>query len=387
MVWLQTRLFRSLKLSLLINFSDKFNDTTLCIEELETEFIKMEEQGKTPENFVLRVKKHPGTLKITRPSILKNAIEVKWSYQDSLVMSTQLKVDKRNIVNIWNNFKNNIAPKFKKSNKKDILIYRTNADEVINILRNQPNNFNEKDPEYLTKFIELCNEKGYLNNWSVALKITGSSKPGLSKELVGLDENIDISSVQLARRSGPKNKNDKDLFLNKRLFRASSKSANIISSNEDMAILLSTQQKQEARDKFYKFKAIELNRKGGTLSQKEVERRVKEKYKTIPERYYREKMNETDGLLMIYLFDTRYSFNQIGANETLKEEFKDYIDKNDLGDVVENTPLVGFAIEFPPIEKDPGGTYLQGDYELDIDEEINDEMDDELEGINDVIES
>ena len=366
---------------------DKFNDTTLCIEELETEFIKMEEQGKTPENFVLRVKKHPGTLKITRPSILKNAIEVKWSYQDSLVMSTQLKVDKRNIVNIWNNFKNNIAPKFKKSNKKDILIYRTNADEVINILRNQPNNFNEKDPEYLTKFIELCNEKGYLNNWSVALKITGSSKPGLSKELVGLDENIDISSVQLARRSGPKNKNDKDLFLNKRLFRASSKSANIISSNEDMAILLSTQQKQEARDKFYKFKAIELNRKGGTLSQKEVERRVKEKYKTIPERYYREKMNETDGLLMIYLFDTRYSFNQIGANETLKEEFKDYIDKNDLGDVVENTPLVGFAIEFPPIEKDPGGTYLQGDYELDIDEEINDEMDDELEGINDVIES
>ena len=191
----------------------------------------------------------------------------------------------------------------------------------------------------------------------------------------------------MARRSGPKNKNDKDLFFNKRLFRASSKSANIISSNEDMAILLSPHQKQEARDKFYKFKAVELKRKDGTLSQKEVERRVKEKYKTIPERYYREKMNETDGLLMIYLFDTRYSFNQIGANETLKEEFKDYIDKNDLGDVVENTPLVGFAIEFPPIEKDPGGTYLQGDYELDIDEEINDEMDDELEGINDVIES
>ena len=366
---------------------DKFNDTTQCIEELETEFIKMEEQGKTPENFVLRVKKHPGTLKITRPSILKNAIEVKWSYQDSLVMSTQLKVDKRNIINIWNNFKNNIAPKFKKSNKKDILIYRTNADEVINILKNQPNNFNDKDPEYLTRFIELCNEKGYLNNWSVALKITGSSKPGLSKELVGLDENIDISSVQLARRSGPKNKNDKDLFFNKRLFRASSKSANIISSNEDMAILLSPHQKQEARDKFYKFKAVELKRKDGTLSQKEVERRVKEKYKTIPERYYREKMNETDGLLMVYLFDTRYSFNQIGANETLKEEFKDYIDKNDLGDVVENTPLVGFAIEFPPIEKDPGGTYLQGDYKLDIDEEINDEMDDELEGINDEIES
>ena len=84
---------------------DKFNDTTRCIEELETEFIKMEEQGKTPQNFVLRVRKHPGTLKITRPSILKNAKEVKWSYQDSLEMTTQLKVDKENIVNIWDNFK------------------------------------------------------------------------------------------------------------------------------------------------------------------------------------------------------------------------------------------------------------------------------------------
>src|SRR5690606_36497057 len=91
---------------------DKFNSTTKCIEELEAEFIKMEEKGKTPENFVLRVKKHPGTLKITRPSILKNAKEVKWSYQDQLVTTTQLKVDKNSITDIWDNFKTNIAPKF-----------------------------------------------------------------------------------------------------------------------------------------------------------------------------------------------------------------------------------------------------------------------------------
>ena len=44
----------------------------------------MEKQKKTPKDFVIRVKKHPGTLKITRPSILKNVKEVKYSYQDSL---------------------------------------------------------------------------------------------------------------------------------------------------------------------------------------------------------------------------------------------------------------------------------------------------------------
>jgi hypothetical protein len=127
---------------------DKFNSTTKCIEELETEFIKMEEQGKTPENFILRVKKHPGTLKITRPSILKNAKEVKWSYQDQLEMTTQLKVNKKSITDIWNNFKNNIAPKFnKKTSGNDIIMYSTNAQDVIDILKNKPNNFSEKNPE------------------------------------------------------------------------------------------------------------------------------------------------------------------------------------------------------------------------------------------------
>jgi len=369
----------------------KFNDTTLCIEELETEFVKMEEQGKTPQSFILRVKKHPGTLKITRPSILKNAIEVKWSYQDSLQMTTQIKVDKKNILNIWNNFKTKIAPKFNLINeKRDVLFYKTNAIEVINVLKNKPNNFNDKEPEYLTKFIELCNEKGYLNNWTIALKITGSSKPGISKEYAGISDSLDISSVELARRSGPRNENDINLFKNKNLFRASSKSANIISSNEDMALLLSNSQKDEAKENFYKFKAAEYQRKDKTLTKEEAKEKAKQ-HKTIPERYYREKMSETQGLLMIYLFDSNFAFNQNfisrkdpEKNEILMREFKEYIDKNGLNNVVDNTPLVGYAIEFPSIKNDPGGTYLQGDYELDIDEEASNEIDDELDGINDI---
>jgi hypothetical protein len=369
---------------------EKFNDTTKCIEELETEFIKMEEQRKTPENFVLRVKKHPSTLKITRPSILKNAIQVKWSYQDSLVMTTQLKVDKKTILDTWGNFRNNIAPKFNlKNDNEDILSYKTNAGEVIDILKNQPNNYNEKEPEYLTKFIELCNEKGYLNNWTVGLKITGSSKPGISKKYAGINDNLNIINIQLARRSGPKNENDISLFINKKRFRASSKSANIISSNEDMAIILSSSQKHEAKENFYNFKAAEYQRKDKTLTKEEAQVKARG-HMTIPERYYREKMSETEGLLMIYLFDSSYVFNQKFTskkdpekNKGLKRKFKEYIDKNDLSDVVDNTPLVGYAIEFPPIKNDPGGTYLQGDYKLDFDEDISNELDEELEGIDD----
>jgi hypothetical protein len=372
---------------------DKFNDTTRCIEELETEFVKMEEQGKTPEHFVLRVRKHPGTLKITRPSILKNAKEVKWSYQDSLEMTTQLKVNKETIVNIWDNFKKRIAPKFEETDRKDILAYHTDAAEVINLIRNEPNNFSDKNSEYMSKFISLCNEKGYLSNWTVALKITGASPNKKSKLEIGIKNSVKINNemIELAKRSGPKSDDDVRKFLNENLFKASSRSANIVSANTDMSFLLSEIEKQKAEDNFYKFKSAEI------IKTKKIgfEEAMKEaRTKTVPERYYRGMMKGSEGLLMIYLFDSIYAFNQEFTskkdpekNLDLKQKFEAYIVKNDIDLEI---PLVGYAIEFPPINEDIGGTYLQGDYNLDAAcESCGDvrcicyDNEDELEGILD----
>jgi len=364
---------------------DKFNSTTKCIEELETEFIKMEDKGKDPSSFVLRVKKHPGTLNITRPSILKNAFEVKWSYQDQLEMTTNLKVDKQSIDEIWTNFKNEIAPKFEKITKKeDIITYQTDGSEIINILNNQPNNFNVKDQGYLSKFIELSNEMGYLNDWTVALKITGSSKVGLTKEEIELDTSLKLENIDLAKRSGPKNDNDVIKFLNQQIFRASSKSANIISSNEDMSILLNEEEIETAKASFYSKKAIELRRKDDSIKTiEEAVSKAKAKYKTIPERYYREQMKDTQGLLIIYLFDSKYAFNELGIikheHESLKEKFQNYVLENEIDTSI---PLVGYAIEFPPIENDPGGVYMQGDYDINEDEEIEEDIE-AFEGIDD----
>ncbi len=359
---------------------DKFHSTTRCIEELETEFIKMEEQGKTPENFVLRVKKHPGTLKITRPSILKNAFEVRWSYQDQLEMSTLLKVDKQSISDIWANFKNNIAPKLKPTPKlKDMITYNTNAEEVINILKNQPNNFNKKDSEYMSRFIELCNQKGYLNDWTIALKITGSSKPGISASSIGLSPTLGIDNVELAKRSGPTKPDDITKFINGKLFRASGKSANILSSNEDVAIFLTESEKTDAKEAFYNFKAVDAQKKDSSLNKEDALNLAKSKYKTIPERYYRQMFKPNKGLLIIYLFDSQYSFNEKTTGrssitqETI-ERFKEYVSDNDIDTSI---PLVGYALEFPPMADDPGEIYMQGDYNLETDEI---DKDDELEG-------
>jgi len=355
---------------------DKFNSTTKCIEELETEFKKMEEKGKDPRSFIIRVKKHPGTLKITRPSILKNATEVKWSYQDQLEMTTRFKVNKQQIEKTWDNFKHNLAPKFNDKND-DLLTFSTTGDGIINILKNQSNNFKIEIASQISMFIKLCNEKGILNKWTVALKVTGNSPDTLKSFDLNIDTQL-IDEVKIAMRSGPnKNEGDKASFLKDGLFKASGKNANIISSNTDLAILLNDSQKKQAVDNFYSYKANELQKKDKSLSMTEAIKKARQS-KTIPERYYREMMSEDQGLLIIYLFDSNYAFNQKGKNADnypkLKEEFKEYIKDNDINLSI---PLVGYALGFPPIENDPGGEYLKGDYDI-VEDEGEYDGDDEL---------
>ena len=89
---------------------DRYDSTTLCVEELKAEFKKMDDLGRTPSDFEIRVRTHEGVLQITRPSILKNTELVKWSYQDSLQMSTTINVEKNHISNVWSAFKTKLAP-------------------------------------------------------------------------------------------------------------------------------------------------------------------------------------------------------------------------------------------------------------------------------------
>lgn len=353
---------------------DKFNSTTKCIEELEIEFKKMEERGKEPRSFIIRVKKHPGTLKITRPSILKNATEVKWSYQDQLVMTTKFRVKKSHIEKTWNDFRNNIASRF--NDQSDALLtFSTSGNGIIKILKTYSNNFDDEIINQVSMFIKLCNDKGLLNDWTVALKVTGNSPFTLKPGDLNINSELIKEEVRLAMRSGPNlSDGDKQSFLKEGVFKASGKNANIISSNTDLAILLNEQQKKQAVDNFYKYKAAELQKKDKTLSKAEAIKNAK-KSKTIPERYYREMMTENQGLLIIYLFDSKYAFNQEGKNSKnldLKKEFETYVKENNI-DL--DIPLVGFALGFPPIENDPGGEYMKGDYDIEEEEMYEEDYD------------
>ena len=322
----------------------------------------MSRQGSTPENFVLRVKKHPGALKITRPSILKGTVDVKWSYQDQLEMTTLFDVTKSKIDRVWNNFKENIAPKLKSGSSRGFLSYEATGQDVIDLLESE-NNFSTEDISTMTQFIRLCNENNKLNNWTIALKATGSAKDLQGKRIIKAAESNLVSDVEMSIRRGPNKNLNQEIyrkkFLEEHKFHMTGKNANIISSSKDLSLRLNESTIARAEKQFYDEKMRDIQKKKPSLSLEEARKEVK----TIPERVYRERMSEDEAILIIYLFDSKYSFNQEeGKQDT---GFEKYVEANHIN---LDTPLVGFAIGFPPIENDPGGYYVKGDYNIEEDE-------------------
>ena len=101
-------------------------------------------------------------------------------------------------------------------------------------------------------------------------------------------------------------------------------------------------------------------KKNKNISREEARKNIK----TIPERVYREIIGEDEAVLIVYLFDSHYSFNHAPGKKP-DEKFIAYVDDKGI-DL--NIPLVGYAIGIPPIENDPGGFYSKGDYDLEEDE-------------------
>ena len=370
------------KLFITSDSMEKYNLVTRTIEELEIEFRKMEEKDKTPRNFVLRVKKHPGTLKITRPSILRDTLKVNWSYQDELEQSTKFDIRKKKIEAVWKQFRTNIANKHNFVSKKNedghdagFLLAQTDISGVLEILR-QENNFGSDTCDSYVKFLERCEVVDKLRNWTIAIKSSGRAKESEGKGVLKKAEsNLPVDITMTVRRGPGKEEGLKyyrDNFINKKEFWASGKSANLISAGLDMAVLLTDAQIKSAEKEFIDNRRNYYHQKYPDLTKEQVNKKAEEV--NIPERVYREKMSDQEGLLVIYILDSYYIFLQEKGKGD--PEMKAFVENEGI-DL--NTPLIGYAIGFPPIEPDPGGEYVHGDYGIEEDEEIEfNEMDSEL---------
>ncbi|MBM3431312.1 MAG: hypothetical protein FJX99_10040, partial [Bacteroidetes bacterium] len=361
---------------------EKYDLVTRTIEELEIEFRKMEEQNRTPANFILRVKKHPGALKITRPSILRDTLEVNWSYQDSLQQSTNFDIRKQKVEAVWEQFKSDIVGKHKfeikkKENGSDsgFLTAQTDIAGVLAILK-QENNFGNETCDSIIKFIERCQVVNKLTKWTIAIKTTGRAKANEGKgKLKSKESNLPIDITMTVRR-GPSTddgvKYFREKFIQGKIFGASGKSANLISAGLDLSILLTDVQIKASEKEFIDNRRKYYEEKYPEWTENQVSKKAEEV--NIPERVYREKMTDQEGLFLIYILDSYYVFLQENGKEDV--QLKEIIESEGI-DL--NTPLIGYAIGFPPIEPDPGGVYVHGNYGFEEEEEIEfNEVDSEL---------
>lgn len=345
---------------------EKYDLVTRTIEELEIEFKKMEEKNMTPANFILRVKKHPGTLKITRPSILKNTLEVKWSYQDSLEQTTNFDIRKKKIEDVWINFKNNIVGRYKFENKKKengtdagFLVAQTDISGILDILK-QENNFGDETRDSIIKFIQRCREVNKLTKWTIAIKTKGRAKENEGKGILSKTESNLSFEIRMTVRRGPSTKEDvkyfREKFIHGKIFGASGKSANLISAGLDLSVILSQTQIELAEKEFIETRRSYYKKKFPDWTKEEVNKKAEEV--NFPEKVYREKMSDQEGLLVIYILDSYYVFLQEEGKE--KDLSLKKMIENEGIDL--NIPLIGYAIGFPPIKPDPGGVYVHGDY-------------------------
>ncbi|HEY4288014.1 MAG TPA: AIPR family protein [Puia sp.] len=194
---------------------EKFDSTTRAIEELELEFLKMDREGRSPGDYLIRVKKHPGALKITRPAILKNTTQVDWSYQDKLEQTTKFILNPGSIRSAWEDF-TGFVKKYESRfiRENGFYLLRTDHKTLLEMLALENTFYNYgNDLNQIKKFIDRCIEQNKLKNWTIAIKASGNAR-----DIQSLQKDFPFS-IRMAERRGPADnkKHQKDLVIIRRL--------------------------------------------------------------------------------------------------------------------------------------------------------------------------
>lgn len=314
---------------------EKYDFITTVLTELEEQIESMEYQKRKPKEFELRIRKNPGVLDITRTSILRNAAEVVFSFQNTSVQTTIFRLRREQHTRAWEAFYRLFsASGFTETDPFYIL--EAGKEELFAFLDlpgtwvNQA--FRATD---LKEYVNRCTERGKLTRWTIGIKRTGNVTPAFERPGMKLN---------LTRRSGPSAKETVYYEeLKKQLqFTASGKSMNIITAGMDEALGLPGEAVAKAVIRFRNKK------KNQFLDNKmsEAEATDRADHTTVPSWVFREIRPETKGLLLIYLMDTKAVFPEGELRDAAIAEGLDL-----------NIPVVGYALSFPQIENDPGAVY------------------------------
>ena len=333
----------------------KFNQASLVIEDLEQKFCELSKlPGRTPNDFTLWIQNNPDVIKLTRSNLLKGDLKkLTMNYGDSVKMATEFDVNQEKVTKLWRNFCKLASSKnWEHDEKNEFLICDTDQEGMLEFLDINTKNEGEAvmlnlDTTGLREFLEECAEKNALLKWKVAIRLGGTGKT------IDVGSAIGCNSImaKLAKRNGPKkgSKNSAEALAKDEIFRA--RNSTIMSSSRDFSLTLSEDQIVEAEAEFRKQRARELRK---TKSRGAEDAFVVASKTKVPDKVYRSKMDDSTGLLVVYLID----YQSIFSDSVLKNfpEVKDYAYAQNYKEF--NLPLVGYALGFPRVESVEGKDFI-----------------------------
>lgn len=187
-----------------------YKHIAIASEEMRKDFDYMFLLKKTPKEFGLKVRTHPGVLKITAANKFRYKKIMYLSYSGALEQTYQFKLDKvkfrKNfiaVIDLISDLGEPVNKPINSYNSKQKFIWRgeDNFNAINKFLLNYKIGEEVIDTNKMVDYINAQAKKGNLVNWTVAIINNSTAKPedqyeftGL-KEKIGLTDRTNISSV------------------------------------------------------------------------------------------------------------------------------------------------------------------------------------------------
>jgi hypothetical protein len=171
---------------------DNYRHITIASEELRSDFDEMMRAGRTPEDFGLKVRTHPGSLAITAAGKMRNGLVMKVSFSGCLVESTKISKIPQDVSANLLNLSSFVAALGKPTHSDHHIEWREKPVELVIDFLQQLSGYGRLtrwDPVKLAEYVEGVTQFGELKRWNIAIISVGTPQFELGGGIkVGLSE-------------------------------------------------------------------------------------------------------------------------------------------------------------------------------------------------------
>lgn len=302
-----------------------YKHITIASEEMRKDFDYMFLLKKTPKEYGLKVRTHPGVLKITAANKFRYKKIMYLSYSGELEQTYQFKIEKNNFrknfdstIELISDLGNPIEKSLNLLNSRQKLVWKgeNNSNIITNFLLKYRIGDEVIDTSKIVDYINAQNNKGYLVNWTVAIINNSIAKPENRFKFTGILEEIGLTD----RTNISDDSNVYEVAKNN------------ITDHIHELIDLTDKEISDA------LSATKLD-----FDKEDEDKPEKREYPDKPSRKRIKWIrNDSNGLLFIYPLNNNCQFITDSTTKPKKTDRK----------LISDVPIIGIAISFPEIEND-----------------------------------